>query len=181
MKQSWQRLPGLDGDALALVNSSLEPDEGVGRNQPFEQELQSIPFEEFILRRANLDSRLEVAGFVQVEGRNVETLTYIRKGINANSESEPGPEPERIPKLKHTGDQKSRSNSLKTWRRDPTRTTTSQGARTRAPAAISRTLARIVLRIPGPKVTECANMTEFLNGFRGALEGEFSPTRNYAS
>ncbi len=23
----------------------------------------------------------------------------------------------------------------------------------------------IVLRIPGPKVTECANMTEFLNGF----------------
>ena len=173
MKQSWQRLPGLDGDALALVNSSLEPDEGVGRNQPFEQELQSIPFEEFILRRANLDSRLEVAGFVQVEGRNVETLTYIRKGINANSESKPGPESERIPKLKHTGDQKSRSNSLKTWRRDPTRT--------RAPAAISRTLARIVLRIPGPKVIECANMTEFLNGFRGALEGEFSPTRNYAS
>ena len=57
----------------------------------------------------------------------------------------------------------------------------SQGARTQAPATISRTLTWIVLRIPGPKVTECANMTEFLNGFRGALEGEFSPTRNYAS
>ena len=177
MKQSWQRLPGLDGDALALVNSSLEPDKGVCRNQLFEQELQSIPFEEFILRRANLDSCLEVAGFVQVEGRNVETLTYIHKGINMNSE----PEPERIPRLKHTGDQKSRSNSLKTWRRDLTRTTMSQGARIRAPAVISRMLAWIVLRIPGPKITECANMTEFLNGFRGALEGEFSPTRNYAS
>ena len=161
MKQSWQQLPGLDGDALALVNSSLEPDEGVSRNQPFKQELQSIPFEEFILRRANLDSHLEVAGFVQVEGRNVETLTYIHKGINVNSE----PEPERISKLKHTGDQKSRSNSLKTWRRDPTRTTTSQGARIRAPAVISRTLAWIVLRISRPKVIECANMTEFLNGF----------------
>jgi len=32
MKQLWQRLPGLDGDALALVNSSLELDEGVDRN-----------------------------------------------------------------------------------------------------------------------------------------------------
>ena len=112
MKQSWQQLPGLDGDALALVNSSLEPDEGVGRNQPFEQELQSILFEEFILHRANLDSHLEVAGFVQVEGRNVEMLTYIWKGINMNSE----PEPERILKLKHTGDQKLHSNFLKTWR-----------------------------------------------------------------
>ena len=156
------------------MNSLLEPNEGVGRNQPFEQELQSIPFEEFILHRANLDSHLEMAGFVQVEGRNVETLTYIRKGINANSE----PEPVRIPKLKHTGDQKSHSNSLKKWRQDPPRTTTSQGARTWAPAAISRTLARIVLRIPGPKVIECANMTEFLNGFRGALKGEFVPMRN---
>jgi len=68
------------------VNSLLEPDEGVGRNQPFEQELQSIPFEEFILCCANLDSHLEVAGFVQVKGRNMETLTYIRKGINVNSE-----------------------------------------------------------------------------------------------
>ena len=107
------------------MNSLLEPDEGIGRNQPFEQELQSIPFEKFILRHANLDSHLEVAGFVQVEGRNVEMLTYIWKGINANSEPEPGPEPEIIPKLKHTGDQKSHSNSLKTWRRDPTRTTMS--------------------------------------------------------
>jgi len=107
------------------VNSLLELDEGIGRNQLFKQELQSIPFEEFIFHHANLDFRLEVAGFVQVEGRNVETLTYIWKGINANSEPEPGPEPERIPKLKHTGDQKSYSNSLKTWRWDPTRTTTS--------------------------------------------------------
>jgi len=162
---------------LALVNSLLKPDEGIGKNQPFEQELQSIPFEEFILHCANLDCHLEVAGFVQVEGRNVETLTYIQKGINTNSE----PEPVRIPKLKHTRDQKSRSNSLKTWRQDLTRTTMSQRARTQAPAMISPTLVRIVLRIPEPKVTECANMTEFLNGFRGALEGEFSLTRNYAS
>ena len=86
------------------MNSSLEPDKGVSRNQPFEQELQSIPFEEFILCHANLDSCLEVAGFVQVEGRNMEMLTYIRKGINANSKPEPGPEPERIPKLKHIRD-----------------------------------------------------------------------------
>ena len=100
MKQSWQPLPGLDGDALALVNSSLEPDEGVSRNQPFEQELQSILFEEFILHCANLDSHLEVAGFVQVQSRNMKTLTYIQKGINVNSK----PEHERIPKLKHTGD-----------------------------------------------------------------------------
>jgi len=100
MKQSWQQFPGLDGDALALMNFSLELDEGVSRNQPFEQKLQSIPFEEFILCCANLDSCLEVAGFVQVESRNVETLTYIQKRINANSE----PESERIPKLKYTGD-----------------------------------------------------------------------------
>jgi len=39
MKQLWQRLPGLDSDALAFMNSSLEPDKGVSRNQPFEQEL----------------------------------------------------------------------------------------------------------------------------------------------
>ena len=161
MKQLWQRLSGLDGDALALMNSSLELDKGIGRNQPFEQELQSILFEEFILRHANLDSHLKVAGFVQIEGRNVETLTYICKGINMNSEAEPA----RIPKLKHTGDPKLHSNSLKTWRWNSTRTTTSQKARTWAPAAISRTLAQIVLRIPGPKVTECANMMEFLNGF----------------
>ena len=36
MKQLWQQLPGLDGNALALVNSSLELDEDVSRNQPFE-------------------------------------------------------------------------------------------------------------------------------------------------
>jgi len=59
---------------------------------------------------------LEVAGFVQVESRNMKTLTYIQKEINMNSEPEPEPEPERIPKLKYTGDQKSCSNSLKTWR-----------------------------------------------------------------
>ena len=122
-----------------------------------------------------------MAGFVQVEGRNVETLTYIWKGINVNSESKPGPESERIPKLKHTGDQKSHSNFMKTWRWDLTRTTMSQRARTQAPAAISCMLARIVLRISRPKVIECANVTEFLNGFRGALEGEFSLMRNYAS
>ena len=159
------------------MNSLLKLDEGVSRNQPFEQELQFILFEEFIFHCANLNCHLEVAGFVQVEGRNVETLTYIQKGINANSE----PEPVRIPKLKHTRDQKSCSNSLKTWRRDPTRTTMSQGARTWALAMISHTLAWIVFRIPGPKVTECANMTEFLNGFRGALKGEFVPMRNYTS
>ena len=136
MKQLWQRLPGLDSDALALMNSLLEPNEGVGRNQPFEQELQFIPFEEFILCCANLDSHLEVARFVQVEGRNMKTLTYIQKGIKMNSE----PEPERIPKLKHTGHQKSHSNSLKTWRWDPTRTTASQEAKTWAPAVISCTL-----------------------------------------
>jgi len=104
---------------------------------------------------------LEVAGFVQVESRNVEILVYIRKGINVNFK----PEPERIPKLKHTGNQKSHSNFLKTWRQDPTTTTVSQEARIWAPAAISHTLVQIVLKIPGPKVTECANMTEFLNGF----------------
>jgi len=124
---------------------------------------------------------LEVAGFVQVKGKNVETLTYIQKGINTNSEFEPGPKPEKIPKLKHTGDQKLCSNFLKTWRQDPTWTTMSQGARTQAPATIFHTLMWIVLRIPGPKVIECANMTEFLNGFRGALKGEFSSTRNYTS
>jgi len=96
------------------VNSLLEPDEGVGRNQPFEQELQSIPFEEFIPCCTNLNSCLEIAGFVQVEGRNVETLTYIQKRININSESELELEPEKIPKLKHTVDQKSCSNFLKT-------------------------------------------------------------------
>ena len=179
MKQLWQRLPGLDGDALALVNSSLKLDEGVSRNQLFKQELQSILFEEFILHCANLDSHLEefilccanlnshlkVAEFVQVEGRNMETLTYIWKGINVNSKPEPGPEPERIPKLKHIGDQKSCSNFLKTWRQDPTRTTISQGTRTLALATISHTLAWIVLRISGSKVIEYANMTEFLNRF----------------
>jgi len=51
----------------------------------------------------------------------------------------------------------------------------SQGARTWAPAVIFCTLVQIVLRIPGLKVTE------FLNGFQGTLEGEFVPTRNYAS
>ena len=116
------------------MNSLFELDEGVGRNQPFKQELQFIPFEEFILCCANLDSHLEVAGFVQVEGRNMKMLTYIWKRIKVNSK------PERIPKLKHTRHQKSHSNSLKTWRRDPTRTTVSQEAKTWAPATISHTL-----------------------------------------
>ena len=66
---------------------------------------------------------MEVARFVQVEGRNMETLTYIQKEINANSE----PKPKRISKLKYTRDQKLHSNFLKTWRWDLTRTTMSQG------------------------------------------------------
>jgi len=39
------------------------------------------------------------------------------------------------------------------------------GARIWAPAMISHTLAWIVLKIPEPKIINCANMTEFLNGF----------------
>jgi len=32
MKQLWQQLSGLDGDALALMNSLLEPDKCISRN-----------------------------------------------------------------------------------------------------------------------------------------------------
>jgi len=176
MKQSWQQLLAFDGDVLGPVNSSLESGQA-GRNQQLEQELQSIPFEEFILRRTNLDSRLEVAGFVQIEGESVETLTYIRKGIHVKSK------PKRRPKLKYAReyarDQEShliRGN----WRREPI-IRLNREAKTQPPAVIYRTLTRMILRIPGPTIRECTNLIDFLNGFRGALGGEFAPKRNSPS
>jgi len=79
MKQSWQRLLGLDNGTFSLANSSHTSDStgGVDRSlETIRQELRSIPFEAFILRRAQLDSRLKVAGFVWEDGRKVETGNY---------------------------------------------------------------------------------------------------------
>ena len=82
MKQSWQRLPGLDNGTVSLANSSHTSHSTCSVDRSLEtirQELESIPFELFILHRAQLDSRLKVAGFVWEDGRKVETGNYIRK------------------------------------------------------------------------------------------------------
>ena len=79
MKQSWQRFPGLEDGAVSLVNSlhMLDSASGVGPSLKsdqavIEQELQSMPFEAFILCCAKLDDRLQVAGFIQDCGANVD-------------------------------------------------------------------------------------------------------------
>jgi len=82
MKQSWQRLPGLDNGTVSLANSSHTSHSTCSVDRSLEtirQELESIPFELFILHRAQLDSRLKVAGFVWEDGKKVETGNYIRK------------------------------------------------------------------------------------------------------
>jgi hypothetical protein len=85
MKQSWQRIPGLDESTIALNNSSLQsnPSPVTPSEDPTSllQTLKSEPFEAYIIRRAGLESRLASSGFVHVGGKKVDTSEYIRKGI----------------------------------------------------------------------------------------------------
>ena len=210
MKQSWQRLPGLDNGTVSLANSSHTSDftGGVDRSlETIRQELRSIPFEAFLLRRAQLDSRLKVAGFVWEDGRKVETGNYIRRGISTNPKREritksmPGSRlPSRVGSGANTPSQpqatasapkqliRSKSMLLKSqtgaktqsWNRSlhnlsATRQETSHAA------LVSRTLVRMVLNIPGYTIQHCANMTEFLRGFQGAIEGEIACKPNNIS
>ena len=216
MKQSWQRLPGLDNGTVSLANSSHTSDSTSSVDadhspETIRQELESIPFEAFILRRAKLDSRLEAAGFVWEDGRKVETETYIRKGVVTNpkrerkSNSMPGSHqasragsrantPSRPQTTASASKQPMRSKSMpfksqtgteaknpssqtgtkaKNWKRSSHNSSgTRQG--TSHAAFVSRTLVRMVLNIPGYTIQHCANMTEFLRGFQGAIEGEIA-------
>ena len=191
MKQSWQRLPGLDNGTVSLANSSHTSPSTSSVDpslKTIRQELESIPFEAFILHRAQLDCRLKVAGFVWEDGKKVETGNYIRKGVfivpkpKRKFKSMPGSrQASQTGSRANTSSQpkKSKSMSLKSqtgtkaqnWKRTPQN---SSGTRqeTSHPAFVSRTLVRIVLKIPGYTIQHCANMAEFLRGFQGAIEGE---------
>jgi len=48
-------------------------------------------------------------------------------------------------------------------------------------AFVSQTLVQMVLNIPGSTIQHCANMTKFLHGFQGALEGEIASKQNNIS
>jgi len=202
MKQSWQRLPGLDNGTVSLANSSHTSDSTTGVDvdgsvETIRQELESIPFEAFILRRAQLDSRLEAAGFVWEDGKKVETENYIRKGVvinpkrtksvssshqasQAGSKASTSLQPQtttsalRQPKKSKSMPSGSRTGAkAKNWERVP-QSSSAVRQETSHAAFVSRTLVRIVLNIPGSTIERCANMTEFLRGFQGAIEGGFA-------
>ena len=217
MKQSWQRLPGLDNGTVSLANSSHTSDSTSNRSlETIRQELGSIPFEAFILRRAQLDSRLKMAGFVWEDGRKVETGNYIRRGIATNpkrprkSKSMPGlghasqagsgahisslpqttasasKQPIRSKSMlfkSQTGAMVKISSSSQTgaktedWKRLLLNLSIARQETSHA-ALVSRTLVRMVLNIPGSTIQHCANMTEFLRGFQGAIEGEIACKKN---
>ena len=203
MKQSWQRLPGLDNGTVSLANSSHTSDSTSNRSlKTIRQELGSIPFEAFILRRAQLDSRLKMAGFVWEDGRKVETENYIRRGIATNpkrprkSKSMPGlghasqagsgahissmlfksqtGATVQIPSSSQTGAK------TEDWKRLLLNLSIARQETSHA-ALVSRTLVRMVLNIPGSTIQYCANMTEFLRGFQGAIEGEITCKKNNIS
>jgi len=207
MKQSWQRLPGLDNGTVSLANSSHTSDSTSGVDRSLEtirQELESIPFEAFILRRAQLDSRLKMAGFVWEDGKKVETGNYIRKGVVINpkrAESMPGSRQAseagsgastssqlhttvsapRQPKKSQSMSSRSHTGTkAKNWLRP---SPSSSGARQDISHAafVPRTLVRMVLNFPGSTIQHCASMTEFLRGFQGAIEGEIACKQNNIS
>lgn len=172
MKQSWQRLPGLDGGAIVLLNTSnslgddTQPPEEM---RTLEQKLKMQPFEAFILSRAGLDSRLKEAGYVNVNGENVDTLRYIRKGIEVIPNSKPlGVAPTQ-------SQPQSRSQTRTSSRaideaRSQTVSNKLSGPESEVhPTLVNRTLARMILRLPGVTIREFADKIEFLEGFRGAV------------
>jgi len=80
MKQSWQRLPGLDNRTISLANSLHTSDSTSGVDcslETIQQELKSILFEAFIFHGAKLDSWLKMAGFVWEDSKKVKTGDYI--------------------------------------------------------------------------------------------------------
>ena len=192
MKQSWQRLPGLDNGTVSLANSSHTSHSTRSADRSLatiRQELESILFEVFILHRAQLDSRLKVAGFVWEGGKKVETGGYIQKGVIINTKRgrkfKPMPGSHQASQTgsgANTSSQSKKSKSMsltsqtgteaQNWKRSPQNSSGARQDKSRA-AFVSRTLVRIVLNIPGCTIQHCANMTEFLRGFRGAIEGEF--------
>ncbi|KAJ3560147.1 hypothetical protein NP233_g11023 [Leucocoprinus birnbaumii] len=89
LKQSWQRLPGLesDGASIALTNTSHLNNfpESREENPMLKQQLSTEPFEAVVLSRAGLAERVTEAGFVRVNGETVDTGTYIRKEIKLDT------------------------------------------------------------------------------------------------
>ncbi|KAJ3566486.1 hypothetical protein NP233_g6975 [Leucocoprinus birnbaumii] len=177
LKQSWQRPPGLenDGATVALSNSSAlnslpEEQEEI---LMLEQGLLTRPFEAAVLSRARLEERVTEAGFVRVDSKNVDTATYIRKGISLDTS---------VDTIKPQGKPEKQSR-LCTKSRMTTSHTTSSCARETiglsslsVPVAgahqgfVNRTLVRIVFNICGVTIREFANKKELLMGFKGALE-----------
>ncbi|KAJ3566485.1 hypothetical protein NP233_g6974 [Leucocoprinus birnbaumii] len=89
LKQSWQRLPGLesDGATVALTNASHSNDFSQSReeNPMLKQQLSTKPFEAVVLSRAGMEERVTEAGFVRINGETVDTGTYIRKEIKLDT------------------------------------------------------------------------------------------------
>ncbi|KAJ3566488.1 hypothetical protein NP233_g6977 [Leucocoprinus birnbaumii] len=170
MKQSWQRLPGLDGSSMGLVNSSNTATSRPSATEGLNEELESQPFEAFVLHRAGLHSRIEAAGFVRVDSRKVDTSTYIRKDVRAELSS-----PLMKPTKSSSG---SRSQSTTQSRLsglwDKVRVASKQSSQQEFQEAhlafVNRILVRMVLRLPGVTVQDFVDKTELLEGFRGAIK-----------
>ncbi|KXN89328.1 hypothetical protein AN958_05826 [Leucoagaricus sp. SymC.cos] len=94
MKQSWQRVPGLDEDTtISLDNSSLEPQNDISlsavpaSSRKVLTDLEGQPFEEYILEKTSHTSHCFVGGgFVKVGDTKVNILDYVRKRVQEPTE-----------------------------------------------------------------------------------------------
>ncbi|KAF9453694.1 hypothetical protein P691DRAFT_771245 [Macrolepiota fuliginosa MF-IS2] len=93
LKQSWQRLPGLEGDTeMVLHNNSnreSQPRSPQGLHPDvvaLHEHLRFEPYEAYVIKRAGLGSRLEAAGFVSWKGERVQTMSVdLIKGSSASA------------------------------------------------------------------------------------------------
>ncbi|KAJ3553201.1 hypothetical protein NP233_g12701 [Leucocoprinus birnbaumii] len=180
LKQSWQRLPGLenDGAAVALTNSSQSNSSPELQEEVpmFKQQVSTKPFEAAVLSIAGLEERVAEAGFVKIGGKDVDTATYIRKGtwpdaVDASkSQKRPGKQSQTSIKAQTTtphttGQSYSKKNKLKF--------TGCLGLGRPGPGSATG-YSWIVRpdpeRTPGFCQSEFANKKELLMGFKGALE-----------
>ncbi|KAF5356963.1 hypothetical protein D9756_006582 [Leucocoprinus leucothites] len=140
----------MTGDTLSLDNSAHSPEEQSAPEENEVSQVMSQPFEAFVLSRAGLGSRLKEAGFVEVGGSQVDSLTYVRR--NAQMIQGDG--------FEHLC-YDSESDESSSWSDpDPKETW---------PPFVNRILMRMILDLPGVSIREFVDRAEFLEGFRCAI------------
>ncbi|KXN89335.1 hypothetical protein AN958_05833 [Leucoagaricus sp. SymC.cos] len=188
MKQSWQRLPGLDQDTtISLHNTSFEPQDEISLSavpalsRIILTDLKDQPFEKYILEKTpDISHCLVGGGFVKVGDTKVNTFDYVRKGVRGpralldhSRARTPAPDTSSNPNVSRSHDSRERIGHLQ---REPKVRGTGSSARSSEKTKasdhetfVNRLLVRLFFKPQGHQLQYFWNKEELLKAFQRAL------------